>query len=236
MAEPVTSRRVIYQANLELEVDDLETSVDSIRSLIDRSGGYTSNFYQRQQIGDLKSVAWEFRVPVERFESLIAEISNIGAIGSKRVTSKDVTEEFVDLAARLANKRATEKRLQDYFDTHVDSIDDAMMAEQEIDRVREVIERIEGRQTYLAERTNFSEVELQIRSRRPEQLAIVPTFGERIHDAATTSWANCLSLLTGSAVVLAWLAPWSLILIPAGLTIWLGHLRRKSLAAGNSPS
>jgi hypothetical protein len=104
------TRQIVLAAALELEVKSPAESVEKIRALAQRLGGYLVG----SQTGDDNSAAGgtiTIRVPVSRFEEARAELKKLALrVESEKTDSTDVTKEYVDREARLRNLRAQEEQ------------------------------------------------------------------------------------------------------------------------------
>ncbi|HYW30059.1 MAG TPA: DUF4349 domain-containing protein, partial [Gemmatimonas sp.] len=142
--------------------------------------------------------------------SALAGLAAIGKVESVNSSAQDVGEEFVDLTARVANSRRLEVRLLSLLDNRTARLQDALAVERELSRVREEIERVEGRVRYLSARLQTSTITLALH----EPLPIVRgTPGSRIFvGALEDAWRNFVNL---SAAVIASLG----VLLPVGLIV-----------------
>src|SRR5439155_1557826 len=95
------------------------------------------------------SASLEVKVPAERFDEALAGLAPIGKLESVNVNAEDVGEEFTDVTARVENARRLESRLIQLLATRTGKLKDVLDVEQELARVREEIDRYEGRLRYL---------------------------------------------------------------------------------------
>jgi hypothetical protein len=222
-------RKIIYEAQIALVVDDLGTTESSVVALLDEFDGYVaeSNLAGRQ--GDQLTGTWRVRIPVERFEEFLGALAKLGVTEHRQQTAQDVSEEFVDLEARIANQKKLEERIVALLDQTNDKIADVIEVEQQLARVRGEIEQMEGRLRYLTNRTELTTVSITAREERDYVPPEAPTFTTRITDAWGDSLAGIVEFgqrLTIAAVAAApWLAMLAVVLGPAA---WSLSRRRKS--------
>ncbi len=88
------------------------------------------------------------RVPAERLESLRAEVGGLGTVVSESASASDVTEQAIDLEARLRNLRAEEARLRTFL-SRTSKVSELLEVERELARVRGEIESMDAQLTYL---------------------------------------------------------------------------------------
>jgi hypothetical protein len=133
----------------------------------------------------------ELRFPSERFDEAVGGLEPIGQIESVNITAQDVGEEFVDVTARVANARRLERRLLDLLVSRTAKLTDVLEVEQALARVREEIERYEGRLRYLQAHTATSSIRVTVQ----EPAALVGTVGTSVMgEAVKRAWRNFVTL------------------------------------------
>jgi hypothetical protein len=109
------------------------------------------------------------RVPAPRFHPLLADIAQAGDLIHREVQAQDVSEEFHDVEIRIRNLEAMRARVEALLaQTH--NIDEALRVEQQLHRITEELERLRGRQRFLADRIAFSTITVMFRPRPRESL------------------------------------------------------------------
>ena len=106
------SRLLIYHADLRLKVPSLPRASASLDSLVQRNNGFLSAATETRADGEWRQFM-TIRVRPPRFHALLAALSGLGTMEEKKLTTDDVTAQHADVAARLATKRAVEKRYVD---------------------------------------------------------------------------------------------------------------------------
>lgn len=157
-AEP---ERVIKTANLELEVEEgrLGSALRSGREIAEAAGGFllsTSVEGVERKRGD-----FAIRVPAGEFEETLSALEELGTVTSESVDGQDVSQEFVDLEARLRNATAQEEVLFRLYDRST-SIADTIRVQRELEDVQLEIERLRGRLRYLSDRTDLSTISVSV--------------------------------------------------------------------------
>jgi hypothetical protein len=156
-----TSRMVIKTASLTLRVRSVEAAFARAVQLAEGSGGYVQSSTRSAEGGD--SAELTLRVPPDRFLPLIASLDQLGVEESKSIGGQDVTEEYYDLDAELANKQQVRTRLFQLLERSV-KVTDAIQVEEQLERVGADINRIKGRMKYLTTMVGLSTIELSIHS------------------------------------------------------------------------
>lgn len=130
------------------------------------------------------------RIPVVQYEEFFLGLEKLGIPEHRTQTAQDVTEEFFDLEARIANKQKLEQRILQLVEDRDGKIKDVIDVERELARVREEIERMEGRLRYLANRAALTTVTIIVREEKDYVPPQGPSFTSRIDTAWTNSTQN----------------------------------------------
>lgn len=155
------NRKVIYTADLQVEVESYQEITEHIQKETERLGGYIveSNLYNDS---DGRSGQITVRIPQEDFRTFI-EIVEKGStkVVEQTVSGQDVTEEFVDLESRMKSKRQVEERLLEFL-TNAEKTEDLLKISNDLADIQEEIETLIGRMNYLQDKTDFSTVTIRI--------------------------------------------------------------------------
>lgn len=211
-------RKIIYKATLWLTVEDFAATEKAITELVKQSGGYVSQFREDRSYGNLRGGQWIVRVPVDRFDSVLDGASKLGVPTHREVEAEDITEEHVDLSARLKSKQGIEARLLELVKTKTGEVKDIVAVETELGRVREEIERIEGRLRFLADRVALTTITIHAheqRGYRPQQATLTGKI-------ASTFWNSIDGMRTvaeGALLAAVALGPWLVLLLVVVLPV-----------------
>ena len=175
-----SARKIVYKATLSLVVEDFGAAEKSITQLVTAAGGYVAQFREDRTLGDLRGGQWVLRVPVDQFEKVLDGAAKLGVTQRREVQSEDVSEEYVDLSARLKSKQGIEARLLELVKNKTDEVRDILTVETELGRVREEIERVEGRLRYLADRVALTTITIDAREQRNYVPPEVPSLAGKI--------------------------------------------------------
>ena len=213
-----TDRMLIRTANIGIKVDSLEVAMAALRRRAAALGGAVGNVSVSAGEFQVRSATLELRVPSARFADAMAGMSPIGKVEYSNESAEDVGEEYVDLTARIANSKRLESRLIDLLATRTGKLEDVLAVERELARVREEIERHEGRVRYLSTRVATSTLSVTVSEPAP----VVSEPGKSvIGEAFTRAWQNFVALVASGIASLGYLVPLGLVLLLA----W--RLRRK---------
>jgi hypothetical protein len=171
-APPVpVERKIIRDATMTLEVDEPSKALPRLASLAESRGGFVVNTESRQQTGEgggrsYETITIQLRVPAAQFDAALAEIRGMGHVTTEKLSGKDVTEEYIDLEARLRTQRALEAQLLEIMkDAH--SVTDAMAVQRELANVRTEVERVEGRRRFIENQASLSTINVTLQPPAP---------------------------------------------------------------------
>ncbi|MBS4177454.1 DUF4349 domain-containing protein [Lederbergia citrea] len=155
-----TNRMIIHQANLQVNVKNLEKAQLKIEKKVNEYGGYIveSNVYREND--ETVSGRIMVRVPEKYFQKFLtdAEEEAINVL-ERNVTGQDVTEEYVDLESRVKSKRAVEARLLEFMN-NANKTGDLLKISSDLAQVQEEIEVIIGKMKYLENQTSYSTIDI----------------------------------------------------------------------------
>jgi hypothetical protein len=195
-------RKIIKTGRISIEVADFDTTASAVEQLAAASDGFISNSNSYITSNGQKRGTITMRVPAEGFQSILDEVKKLGEVKSTSSSGQDVTEEYIDLEARLGNYQRQEARFLVILD-NATTVEDILKVEEQLGRVRGEIERIEGRLRYFDNYIDLSTITVEI----SEPVPITHTWG--IRDALSESvegfigMTNGLIVFTGSMIPLA---------------------------------
>ncbi len=224
-------RKVIYNADVSLIVGDLSAAEEQLKGLIKDHKGYVAQSDSTGKTGAQRTATWKVRIPVEGFDDFLAAVLKLGVPDRTSTDSKDVSEEFYDVQARVKAKKVEEDRLLKHLDKSTGKLDEILAVERELSRVRGEIEQLEGRLQVLSNLTELTTITVNLREDRDYVPPQAPTFGQNVSD---TFWGSLHALEAfGKALVLFAVAvgPWLPIPAILGVLIWVYVRRKRSAAA-----
>jgi hypothetical protein len=155
-------RKVIHQAQLELKVKNLEKAQMKIENKAAEYGGYVveSNVYREDE--ELVEGTITVRVPEAHFQDFLTDSEGEASeVVGRNVTGQDVTEQYVDLKARLKSKRAVEERLLAFM-KDAEKTEDLLKISSDLAVVQEEIEQLTGQMKYLENQASYSTVTITL--------------------------------------------------------------------------
>ncbi len=206
-----TEQQIIHRASLSIDVADVQTSSDAVRQIVERADGFISDSYAYATDTDRKRGEITIRVPSDRFLAVIAALEELGTVTSQHISGADVTEEYIDLQARLNNSERQEQRLLEILEL-AETVEEVLEVERELERVRGEIEQMTGRITYLENRIELATITVALYEPEP----ITQSWGMR--DALRAAFSGFVSVLRGLIIGLGYVLPF-IILIGLGWVV-----------------
>lgn len=236
-ATSAADRKIIRNAELTLETDTPTDGQQRITEIAGRLSGFvvTSEFKQNTAPGAKanQSVVVIVRVPSPQFSAALDQILGLGnKVVQRKVTGQDVSEEYLDIEARIRTKKALEAQFLEIM-KQAKKVADALEVQKELADVRTEIERFEGRRRFLENQSALSTITINLQSLAPVVATTGTGFGHDIKQAFgdAIDIAAALILFLIRAVIV--LTPIALIF---GLPVWLvWRLVRRRFRSGDEP-
>jgi Domain of unknown function (DUF4349) len=229
---PTIARKIIYDARIDLVVESLSGTEQTILKLINEYNGFLAESDQSSLTAFQRRGTWRVRVPVDHFNAFVRAVSRLGEVRQNHVGSQDVTEEFFDLEARIRNKREEEKRLLKHLADSTGKLQDILDVEKELSRVRGEVEQMEGRLRFLSNRTELSTITIEAMEWKDYKPPVAATFQTLLGRTFFRSYESLVEFGKFLLLVLVALAPWTpLIVLGLFVMRWLfrsGRSRSKS--------
>jgi hypothetical protein len=154
----VPNQMVIYQAELYLRVKKFEQTLQSLEEKVGKYGGYIAESNVSKDGDEQLSGSIKIRIPQKYFQTFLHEAEGQAAeVLQRKISGDDVTEEYVDLESRLKSKRVVEERLISFMNS-AEKTEDLLKISDDLSKVQEEIEMIEGRKKFLEDQTSLSTI------------------------------------------------------------------------------
>ena len=190
-------------ASLSLVVKDFAGIEAAVKNVVSRHSGYIGELNTSTPPDAAKTFSATLRVPSAQLEPALAELKQLGRADQESQGGEEVTKQYVDLAARLKNSRATEERLLGVLRNNTGKVKDVLEVENEISRVRGEIEEMEADQRALQSRIDFATITLSVTEEYKASLNGAPSStATRLHNAFVTGYHSVVENVIG---LLAWL-------------------------------
>ena len=216
-----SGQKIIGDAVLDIEVASggFQIAFNNAALLSDRYGGYivSSQSDASGEDGKVDGGTMAIRVPAASFSAAIADAGKLGTLKNQQIKTQDVTEEYVDLQARIINSQAKLDTFRKLFDKAT-SINDIVNVQQVLTAAEDELEQLKGRQRFLQEHTSYSTLTMNIRETGVKPVTTTTTtgapwgvgkaFGDAAHNfvKAVNAIVRALGILVPVLVVLAIIA------------------------------
>lgn len=213
--EPKKQSQLIKRAQLTLIVQSIHQTTESITEIIKKQQGDILKFEaQKSPDNSQRQTAYlEFRVPQQRLETTLNALAKLGTVENQMITAEDVSDQLVDVQARLRNLRKSEEMILKIMERS-GSVGDVLKAANELSTIRESIERIDAQLRNLQNQVAYSTINLRIESLvsvtpAPDNLGlrVQETWGKATHTMGEFTW-----LLVGLVLWLLAFSPYLLII------------------------
>ncbi|MET2986612.1 DUF4349 domain-containing protein [Aureibaculum conchae] len=180
-------RKLIKEGNVRFETDDLKATKANTLAVVQKYNAYVSSDQEYKSTTELSNTII-IRVPADNFDTLLNEITKgVTQFDNKEIRVKDVTEEFLDVEARLKTKKELETRYLELL-KKANTVNEVLEVEKEIGQLRTDIESIEGRLNYLKNQVSLSTLTLTFY----ETTTLGNEFGRKFKDGFKNGWDNLI--------------------------------------------
>jgi len=244
-----TQQLIVVTASMNVRVKDVLKTVDAIRTATAAAGGTVSEMSVASGPGDTpapqplgassaspstnpSSANMTLRVPVAALSALQARVASLGDVVSQSSSASDVTQQHVDMAARLKNLRAEEVRLRSLL-ARAGGVSDLLEVERELSRVRGDIESMQAQLAYLESQAAMAT--LSVTLAQPGALVRPPAATWGIAEAFTSGVQAAVGLVRAFITGAIALSPIAVLAL-LGWGVWrLVTLRRRRGAQASQP-
>jgi hypothetical protein len=219
---PVQERKLVQTARMELTAADPFDAVFRARGIANSVGGFTG-----QEESSSGKATITLRVPADRFDSVLDQLSKLGTVKVQNKQADDVTEQVVDLDARLATQRASVDRMRTLL-ARAANVSEIAQIESELTRREAELESLQGRRNALGDKVALSTVTMLVTKEAPPQQNDIVKADTGFLSGLTDGWGAFGTFVNTIATAVGALLPFLVALgIPAGLVLYFRRKRRK---------
>jgi len=230
---------VIMSASMALRVADLDGAVTSVRRIASSTGSQISNLsvYAGEPSPSPVPLADRatgsetsgpgtaditLRVPAAKLAAVEKAVAELGTVLTQATAEDDVTQQHIDLAARLKNLRAEEARLRSFLDD-AKKVSEMLEVERELSRVRGEIESMQAQLTYLEHQAAMATLTISLSEPGPVVSPGTPGWG--FTEAVTRGVRTAAALIGATISVLIAVVP--LLVLAAIILLARRFIRRR---------
>lgn len=213
----LADRKVIFNANITVEVEDFNESYGKIQSIISGNGfvqnsNVTKDRYYDED-GNEKYTSRGvivIRVAREKFDTVLANIKGLGNVLEENIYTDDVTDKYFDVESRLKILRLEEERLLAYL-ADIKDPETIFKYEKRLTEVRQEIESYTGTLRKWDNLVELSTITINLREVRPDNnprvSSIKKTYWQKLADKFVSSLKGTIKFLGNVVIFLAQVLP-----------------------------
>lgn len=187
-------QKIIKEATLKFETDNLENSFRQIQKAITANNGNVLNDTEGKNYDNVSRVL-VIKVPNQNFDRFIDEVSKgVSYFDEKQISAEDVTEQYIDLTSRLKTKKKLEERYLEIL-KKANKVSEILEIEEQISAIREEIEAKEGQLKYLESRVSESTVTIEFYKIIAEKEGVKISYGSKLWTAIKSGFFSLSDLL-----------------------------------------
>lgn len=189
LPKPDWDKKIIKTADLDFEVKDYKAYYSSLREQVKNLGGYLAQEEQQQNDYKIENTL-VIKVPVDQFDNAVNQLSEKAErINIRKVSSQDVTAEYVDIRSRIESKKQVRQRYMDLL-KQARNMEEILNVQSEINGIQEDIESATGRIGFLGHSSSYSTINLSYyQVLNPSAKAgDSPGFGTKLSSAFQSGW------------------------------------------------
>ena len=225
---PSVGPRIVQTASLSLSVPrrEFDSTIQHARTIATGSGGFVvsssaSQGTERRLVRGTLVV----RVPERAYARVIDQLSGLGRVEGREEAGQDVSQEAVDLEARIRHLEAVEAQLLGFLED-AENVSAALAVQAELNRVQLELEQARGRLQYLEDQVAFATISLEVRERQAQVAAAGDGGPWSIVDAWSDAATGFVTVVGWILVAAATIAPVVLLLLLAFFAARLAGVRR----------
>lgn len=188
---------VIRTAGLQIVAADFNAARGSVESIVTAAAGFVDRMAVTGDTSRARLLQGTLRIPGDRLAAVLARLRELGQVTEDTQGAQDVTDQIVDLDARMTSARATEQRLIELLRNRTGRLSDVLEVERELTRVRLDIERLDAEKTNVTRRVSYATIDLLIREERKESLDGPVSWMTRLKVAALDGVESALDSVAG---------------------------------------
>ncbi|MFE0589452.1 DUF4349 domain-containing protein [Micromonospora echinospora] len=223
----VDQRAIVYTGSVRVQVDDVDRAAQDTVALVTAAGGFVGGD-ERRGVDENARAQLELRVPAARFTGVVDGIAKLGEQQWREIRTEDVTEQTVDLDARITTQRARVESARRLL-ARASSISDLVQLENELGRREADLASLEAKKRRLADLTALSTINVSLVT---ENTRTGDTDETGFLAGLASGWRTFLDSVTVLVTVLGALLPWLVVLAVPVVLVWrLVRRRRRRRAA-----
>jgi Domain of unknown function (DUF4349) len=215
-------RDLIKTGSIALESDDIDQVLVRLDGIVTTQRGIVESEDTRtDDAGDAESAAVVLRIPVDRFETAVDAITDLGVLVREETSTEDVTTKVADVDARVASAQRSIDQLRLLF-SQANTLGDIIRLESELSQRQADLESLQAQQRSLARQTALSTIHVSI-SRPDKDPTPAADDGDQAGfvDGIKSGWSGLVTFVQGTAHVVGLVLPLGTLALIVAVPIWL---------------
>ncbi len=232
----LSRRKIIYNASLELLVDNLSDATAKLEKLVQDHRGLLADSEINNTLHAHPSGTWRIRVPVDAFADFVKQAARLGEALRDKTDSQDITAQYFDYQVRIDNKKVQVERLQKIIKDQTGKIGELLEAERELNRVTTELEQLKGTVKLWDNQVALATVEIVMHERQQYAPPVTASFASHISRTFSDSLDNLIAFAEGLTLLVVALIPWTpvIALLVAGLWIFIRRTSPRARLGGEA--
>lgn len=207
-------QKIIKEGTLRFETSDLDETYNQIISAVRKhQAQIQSDVTGKDDQSLFRNII--VRIPNRNFDAFLSDVGKgVSYFDRKEVSSRDVTEEYIDVDARLKTKKVLESRYLELL-KKAGKVSEILEIEKELSQVREEIEAKEGQLKYLDNHISMSTVTIEFYKKTALEGGVTASYGSKMWNAIKSGFNGISAFFIGLLYI------WPFIIILVALTFWL---------------
>ena len=194
--DKIIEQKIIKNGNIKFETNNLETTYEQIKKAVKKGKAIIQNDSEGKDYGTVYR-RLTVRIPNENFDSFIKDISaGVDYFDNKEISSQDVTEEYIDIDARLKAKKKLENRYLELL-AKATKMSEMLAIEAQLSAIREEIEAKEGQLRYMQNQVSLSTITIEFYKTIAEESGVTISYGAKVWNAFKSGFYGISSFFLG---------------------------------------
>lgn len=194
--DEVIEQKIIKNGNLRFETDNLETTYQQIKIAVKKGKAFIQSDSEGKDYGTIYRRI-TVRIPSQNFDSFIKDISTgVTYFDNKEINSEDVTEQYIDIDARLKAKKKLENRYIELL-AKATKMSEMLAIEAQLSTIREEIEAKEGQLRYMQNRISLSTITIEFYKTIAEERGVTISYGAKVWNAFKSGFYGISNFFLG---------------------------------------
>ncbi|WP_055448823.1 DUF4349 domain-containing protein [Lacinutrix mariniflava] len=183
--------KIIKTASSRYKVKNIENATRKIKAIAQKHGAYISDLRFQNDLYK-KENRFTIKVPQKYFDSVMDSVNTVvDFVEYENITTKDVTEEYIDIETRLKTKLEVKARYETILRKNAKTVEDILLTEDKLRIIQEEIESAQGRLKYLTSKVAFSTIQIDLYESveyKTEPAAYTKTFWDKTKQGLANGW------------------------------------------------